>query len=31
MLKSIRLVNFYSFRDSTIELNNGANVLVGIN
>lgn len=31
MLKSVRLVNFYSFRDSTIELNNGANVLVGIN
>ena len=31
MLKSIRLVNFYSFRDTTIELNHGANVLVGIN
>ncbi len=31
MLKSIRLVNFYSFRDTTIELNQGANVLVGIN
>jgi predicted ATPase len=31
MLKSIRLVNFYSFRDTTIELNRGANVLVGIN
>ena len=31
MLKSIRLVNFYSFCDTTIELNRGANVLVGIN
>lgn len=31
MLKSIRLVNFYSFRDATIELNQGVNVLVGIN
>ncbi len=31
MLKSIRLVNFYSFRDTTIELNRGANVLIGIN
>ena len=31
MLKSIRLVNFYSFRDTTIDLNQGANVLVGIN
>ncbi len=31
MLKSIRLVNFYSFRDTTIELNQGTNVLVGIN
>ena len=31
MLKSIRLVNFYSFRDTTIELNRGVNVLVGIN
>jgi predicted ATPase len=31
MLKSIRLVNFYSFRDTTIELNQGVNVLVGIN
>ena len=31
MLKSIRLVNFYSFRDTTIELHQGVNVLVGIN
>ena len=31
MLKSIRLVNFYSFRDTTIELNQGVNILVGIN
>ena len=31
MLKSIRLVNFYSFRDTTIELNHGVNILVGIN
>ena len=31
MLKSIRLVNFYSFKDTTIELNRGVNVLVGIN
>jgi predicted ATPase len=31
MLKSIRLVNFYSFKDTTIELNGGVNVLVGIN
>ncbi|MBY0426866.1 MAG: AAA family ATPase [Cytophagales bacterium] len=31
MLKSIRLVNFFSFRDETIELNPHVNILVGIN
>lgn len=31
MLKSIRLQNFLSFKDETIELNPNANVLVGIN
>ncbi len=31
MLKSIRLVNFFSFKDTTIELNRGVNVLIGIN
>jgi len=31
MIKSIRLQNFFSFKDCTINLNPGANVLVGIN
>lgn len=31
MIKSIRLTNFFSFRDETIDFNNGANVLIGIN
>ncbi|MBS1622872.1 MAG: AAA family ATPase [Bacteroidetes bacterium] len=31
MLKSIRLQNFFSFQDCTINLEKGANVLVGIN
>ncbi|MFN8278373.1 MAG: AAA family ATPase [Chitinophagales bacterium] len=31
MIKSIRLQNFFSFQDCTINLNPGVNVLVGIN
>ncbi|MCU0433889.1 MAG: AAA family ATPase [Bacteroidia bacterium] len=31
MIKSIRLQNFFSFRDETIEFNPGINVLIGIN
>ncbi len=31
MLKSVRLVNFFSFGDCTIELEPDLNVLVGIN
>lgn len=31
MIKSIKLTNFYSFKDTTINLNNDLNVLIGIN
>jgi predicted ATPase len=31
MIKSIRLQNFFSFRDETIELNDDINILLGIN
>lgn len=31
MLKSIRLQNFFSFKDTTIQLNQGVNILIGIN
>lgn len=31
MIKSIKLTNFFSFKDAKIELNNDLNILVGIN
>ena len=31
MIKSIRLTNFYSFKDTTINLNKDINILIGIN
>jgi len=31
MIKSIKLTNFFSFKDTKIELNNDLNILVGIN
>ena len=31
MIKSIRLTNFYSFKETTINLNNDLNILIGIN
>ncbi|MCD4665212.1 MAG: AAA family ATPase [Bacteroidales bacterium] len=31
MIKSIRLTNFYSFKETTININNDLNILIGIN
>ncbi len=31
MIKSIKLTNFYSFKDTTIKINHNLNILVGIN